>query len=208
MDDGDPWLAERALSKALKPAVNAVDAQIACIFVPYITAVPISNLPSGGHLWTAVVVCVAGYLATMLIAGYAAQVTAGLMGRGDVVEKCDVVGNVNDDVHDGASSSSSSRQRKNEPATAIAGAVASSTPPAPTPTPPTPTQPIAQQPKKESQSPRLAPELYWLGGAAALAPIGAAMTANTPVTAAVAAAPAYLCVTFAVYLLCRRIPAR
>jgi len=32
----------------------------------------------------------AGYLGTMLIAGYVAQITTAMMGRGDVVEACDV----------------------------------------------------------------------------------------------------------------------
>ena len=44
---------DRAITRTLKPAVDAVDAQIACVFVPYIAAVPVSNLPAGGHLWTA-----------------------------------------------------------------------------------------------------------------------------------------------------------
>ena len=35
---------ERALSALLRPAVDAVDAQIACVFIPYITAVPVSGL--------------------------------------------------------------------------------------------------------------------------------------------------------------------
>ena len=41
---------ERALSALLRPAVDAVDAQIACVFIPYITAVPVSGLPPGDAL--------------------------------------------------------------------------------------------------------------------------------------------------------------
>ena len=64
---------ERALTSALEPAVRAVDAKIACVFIPYITAVPASNLPAGAHLCAAAVACAAGYLATMCIAGHVAQ---------------------------------------------------------------------------------------------------------------------------------------
>ena len=64
---------DRAISRTLKPAVDAVDAQIACVFIPYITAVPVSNLPAGGDLWTAAAACAAGTLATMFAAGKVAQ---------------------------------------------------------------------------------------------------------------------------------------
>ena len=64
---------DRAISRTLKPAVDAVDAQIACVFIPYISAVPVSNLPAGGDLWTAAAACTAGTLATMFAAGKVAQ---------------------------------------------------------------------------------------------------------------------------------------
>ena len=64
---------DRAISRTLKPAVDAVDAQIACVFIPYISAVPVSNLPAGGDLWTAAAACAAGTLATMFAAGKVAQ---------------------------------------------------------------------------------------------------------------------------------------
>ena len=176
---------ERALSKLLKPAVDAVDAQIACIFVPYITAVPISNLPAGEVLWTAIAVCSAGYLATMLMAGYAAQITASLMGRGDVVEKCDVEVDDVDDTTNIADDNAANRQKQ---------AAAAAAPP-----------PEKTSPTSDVIIPM---EIYWLGGAAILAPLGVAATTHASVPAAIAAAPSYLCVTFAVYLLCRRIPAK
>ena len=67
---------ERALSALLRPAVDAVDAQIACVFIPYITAVPVSGLPPGDALRAATVACFVGYLLTMCIAGYTARLVA------------------------------------------------------------------------------------------------------------------------------------
>jgi putative effector of murein hydrolase LrgA (UPF0299 family) len=64
---------DRAITRTLKPAVDAVDAQIACIFIPYIAAVPVSHLPSGSLLWTAAAACTVGTIATMFVAGKVAQ---------------------------------------------------------------------------------------------------------------------------------------
>ena len=66
----------RFLTKTLKPAVDAVDKQLACVFIPYVAALPVSNLPAGGGLWTAAAVCAAGTLATMFVAGNVAQTFA------------------------------------------------------------------------------------------------------------------------------------
>ena len=64
---------DRAITRTLKPAVDAVDAQIACIFIPYIAAVPVSHLPSGSLLWTAAAACTVGTIACMFVAGKVAQ---------------------------------------------------------------------------------------------------------------------------------------
>ena len=166
---------ERILSKTLKPAVNAIDTQIACIFIPYITAVPISNLPAGGHLWVAMGVCLAGYLATMTIAGYAAQATAAMMGRKDV-EKCDV--------------------------DAVVLPVAETSK---VPSPPPPSTSTHSPAAAKRSTPR---EVYWLCVAAAFGILGAMAVERSSVAASVAATPAYLCITVAVYLLSRRVPPR
>jgi hypothetical protein len=134
-------------------------------------------------------------------AGYAAQATAALMGRGAAVERCDVAAAAAEEGGGGevgatgsascaaaAATEQEQQQREEEDALQQEPGAAAPTQPRTKNTPPTPA------------------EVYWLGGAAVLAPVGAAAAAHTSLAAAAAAAPAYLCVTFAVYLLCRRIP--
>jgi putative effector of murein hydrolase len=60
-----------------------VDAQIACIFIPYIAAVPVSHLPSGSLLWTAAAACTVGTIATMFVAGKVAQAFENASSIGD-----------------------------------------------------------------------------------------------------------------------------
>ena len=84
-----PKRVQRSMSRLLKPAVDMVDSQIACVFIPYIVAVPISPLPAGGALWVSLGVCVVGHLFTMCTAGHLAQLAASYDEASDV-ERCEI----------------------------------------------------------------------------------------------------------------------
>ena len=80
---------QRTMSRLLKPAVDMVDSQIACVFIPYIVAVPISPLPTGGALWVSLGVCVVGHLFTMCVAGHLAQLAASY-DEASEIERCEI----------------------------------------------------------------------------------------------------------------------
>lgn len=168
---------ERALSALLRPAVDAVDAQIACVFIPYITAVPVSGLPPGDALRAATVACFVGYILTMCIAGYTARLVAAA-GRSSERSK------TSSDPREATASESKTRA---EPSTSSSTSSSS------------------------SSAPRsFALEARWTAAAATFAALGllARYFSSVHVPTHVAAAPAYVCATCAVYSLCRRVPPR
>ena len=175
---------DRAITRTLKPAVDAVDAQIACVFIPYITAVPVSNLPAGGDLWTAAAACAAGTLATMFAAGKVAQAfspsslaigaeeedeTAKKARAGEKEKKTA-------ETADSTDARSAVRVRRLSAAEA-ARAVCRGTP----------------------------LELLWLLATATLVPL--ALIPWVDLSFHTTAAPAYICATATTYLLARRVPA-
>ena len=162
---------ERALSALLRPAVDAVDAQIACVFIPYITAVPVSGLPPGDALRAAAVACFVGYLLTMCIAGHTARLVAAAVDRS----------NANESESDAPEVTSS----ESKTSSALSSA--------------------------SSSAPRsFALEARWTAATAVFAALGhlARSSSSVHLPTHVAAAPAYLCATCAVYSLCRRVPPR
>jgi putative effector of murein hydrolase/putative effector of murein hydrolase LrgA (UPF0299 family) len=171
---------ERALTSALEPAVRAVDAKIACVFIPYITAVPASNLPAGAHLCAAAVACAAGYLATMCIAGHVAQAFT--------VED-DESGGAKDEATGGSSARGAKEESARGPGKAGEAALARAA---------------------DEKKPPPPPEALWVAAAAILAAAGAAVSRFAPrdVSFSVAFAPSYLAATVATYLASTRVPAR
>lgn len=116
---------DRAITRTLKPAVDAVDAQIACVFIPYIAAVPVSNLPSGSLLWTAAAACTVGTIATMFAAGKVAQAfSSSSIGEaaGDGEHETEV-------SHTNATSAAKNRRPRRMSAADAARAVCGDTPP-------------------------------------------------------------------------------
>lgn len=170
---------ERALSALLRPAVDAVDAQIACVFIPYITAVPVSGLPPGDALRAAAVACFVGYLLTMCVAGHTARLVAAAVDRS----------NANESESDAPEVTSS--ESKTNPAPRSSSEPTSSS--------------------ASSSAPRsFALEARWTAATAVFAALGhlARSSSSAHLPTHVAAAPAYLCATCAVYSLCRRVPPR
>jgi putative effector of murein hydrolase len=163
---------ERALSALLRPAVDAVDAQIACVFIPYITAVPVSGLPPGDALRAAAVACFVGYLLTMCIAGHTATLVAAAVDRS------------NADVPEVTSSESKTNAA--------------------------PRSSSDSSPASSSARRSFALEARWTAATAVFAALGhlARSSSSVHLPTHVAAAPAYLCATCAVYSLCRRVPPR
>ena len=79
---------QRSMSRLLKPAVDMVDSQIACVFIPYIVAVPISRfrqaVPSGlsGSL--------RGRTPVHHVHGRAFSAAGGVLRRASDVERCEI----------------------------------------------------------------------------------------------------------------------
>ena len=171
---------DRAISRTLKPAVDAVDAQIACVFIPYITAVPVSNLPAGGDLWTAAAACAAGTLATMFAAGKVAQAFSSpspATGEDEKDEAAKKAMRAAGEEEKQTTKTADTRRKKRMNAADAARAVCGDTP----------------------------PELLWLAATVALVPL--ALIPWVELSFRTTAAPAYICATATTYLLARRVPA-
>ena len=171
---------DRAISRTLKPAVDAVDAQIACVFIPYITAVPVSNLPAGGDLWTAAAACAAGTLATMFAAGKVAQAFSSpspATGEDEKDEAAKKAVRAAGEEEKQTTKTADARRKKRMNAADAARAVCGDTP----------------------------PELLWLAATVALVPL--ALIPWVELSFRTTAAPAYICATATTYLLARRVPA-
>ena len=171
---------DRAISRTLKPAVDAVDAQIACVFIPYITAVPVSNLPAGGDLWTAAAACAAGTLATMFAAGKVAQAVSSpspATGEDEKDEAAKKAMRAAGEEEKQTTKTADTRRKKRMNAADAARAVCGDTP----------------------------PELLWLAATVALVPL--ALIPWVELSFRTTAAPAYICATATTYLLARRVPA-
>lgn len=170
--------AEKLITKTLSPAVQAVDAQIACIFIPYICAVPVSNLPPGSLIWQASLVCALGTLATMLTAGKVAQVMSG--GEKQQGEEEEAIETIEVSAIESSPSLPPETKETQKPkritASAAIAAVCGETP----------------------------PELLWAVAAGSLVPLALIpwMTLKFSTTAA----PAYICTTACVYILMSKIP--
>jgi putative effector of murein hydrolase/putative effector of murein hydrolase LrgA (UPF0299 family) len=163
-----PKRVQRSMSRLLKPAVDMVDSQIACVFIPYIVAVPISPLPAGGALWVSLGVCVVGHLFTMCTAGHLAQLAASYDEASDV-ERCEI----------------ESEELDADELAAKAEVKFMAAPKAPV---------------------IFSKASFWSIIAVGSATIG--MFMNYGSHKHVALAPAWLCATFAVYLIAKRIPAK
>jgi len=164
-----PKRVQRSMSRLLKPAVDMVDSQIACVFIPYIVAVPISPLPAGGALWVSLGVCVVGHLFTMCTAGHLAQLAASYDEASDV-ERCEIESEELDvDEH------------------------------------------AAKKAEVKLMAAPKAPVMFSKASFWSIIAVGSAafgMFMNFGSHKHVAFAPAWLCATFAVYLIAKRIPAK
>ena len=166
-----PKSMQRTMSRLLKPAVDMVDSQIACVFIPYIVAVPISPLPTGGALWVSLGVCVVGHLFTMCVAGHLAQLAASY-DEASEIERCEIENEELDADELAAKKAEVEAEVKAVPEAPMVFSKAS----------------------------------FW--SISAIGSAVAGMFTNLGLPNHVALAPAWLCATFAVYLLAKRVPAK
>jgi putative effector of murein hydrolase LrgA (UPF0299 family) len=162
---------QRTMSRLLKPAVDMVDSQIACVFIPYIVAVPISPLPTGGALWVSLGVCVVGHLFTMCVAGHLAQLAASY-DEASEIERCEIENEELDADELAAKKAEVEAEVKAVPEAPVVFSKAS----------------------------------FW--SISAIGSAVAGMFTKSGLPNHVALAPAWLCATFAVYLLAKRVPAK